>query len=162
MILKRLVRDSTLGRIIYKTTQHLFFSYPEEDPNYSVPEKYLPTSCSLSNSTIANNHDAICNDDEKLDHSPVTYKYIATWDSDNDAENPYNWTVSEKAVVCILIGFNTICQYLAASIFTPIAADLKKEFGVTTVQSSLPLSLFVVGYGIGPMISSPLTEISKI
>ncbi|ODV68020.1 hypothetical protein HYPBUDRAFT_5839, partial [Hyphopichia burtonii NRRL Y-1933] len=159
MILKRLVRDSTLGRIIYKATKHLFFSYPEEDPDYLVPEKYFITLNHLSNSTI------VSNDDEKLkEKDPIDkiYKYITTWDSDNDPENPYNWTVSEKAVVSILIGFNTICQYLAASIFTPIAADLKEEFGVTTVQSSLPLSLFVIGYGIGPMISSPLTEISKI
>lgn len=37
-----------------------------------------------------------------------------------------------------------------------------KEFNVTIVQATLGLSLYVLGYGIGPLIFSPLGEIPSI
>ena len=37
-----------------------------------------------------------------------------------------------------------------------------KEFGVSTLVATLGLSLYVLGYGIGPLVFSPLSEIPVI
>jgi MFS family permease len=40
----------------------------------------------------------------------------------------------------------------------PAVGQLKEEFGVTTTQGILPLSLYVFALGLGPVIGGPLSE----
>ena len=45
-----------------------------------------------------------------------------------------------------------ICSiYMGSSIVAPSIEALAAYFGVSTVVSTLTLTLFVVGYGVGPM-----------
>ncbi len=49
--------------------------------------------------------------------------------------------------------------YVGSSIITAGFASLMEEFGVNEQAASATLSLFVVGYGLGALLFSPLTEI---
>jgi DHA1 family multidrug resistance protein-like MFS transporter len=40
--------------------------------------------------------------------------------------------------------------------------DVSKVFGVATVPATLGLTLYVAGYGLGPIIWSPMSEIPQI
>ena len=42
--------------------------------------------------------------------------------------------------------------YAASALFTPNIPKFKEEFGATDAEETLGLSLFVIAYGIGPLI----------
>jgi MFS transporter, DHA1 family, multidrug resistance protein len=52
--------------------------------------------------------------------------------------------------------------YMGSSIYTPSALGVMKEFHVGTEAASLGLALYVLAYGTGPLIFSPLSEIPSI
>ena len=54
----------------------------------------------------------------------------------------------------------TVFVYLGSSIVVPGIPELSEEFHISPTVASLSISLFVWGYGIGPMVLSPLTEIA--
>lgn len=60
--------------------------------------------------------------------------------------------------MCIL----NFAVYIASSIYVPGEASLMAEFGVGETVATLGLSLFTVGYGLGPMLWSPLSEIATL
>jgi MFS family permease len=47
---------------------------------------------------------------------------------------------------------------MGTSILTFAVPDFVEEFGVTTTQAILPLSLYVFALGLGPVIGGPLSE----
>jgi DHA1 family multidrug resistance protein-like MFS transporter len=51
--------------------------------------------------------------------------------------------------------------YIGSAIYTPGVEDVMKAFGVAQVPATLGLTLFVAGYGIGPMLWSPMSEIPQ-
>lgn len=56
----------------------------------------------------------------------------------------------------------TCVNYMGSSIYTPGQLEIQNEFHVGHVVGTLNLSLYVLGYGLGPIVFSPLTEISSI
>lgn len=40
--------------------------------------------------------------------------------------------------------------------------DVAQKFGISNVAATLGLTMFVIGYGIGPMVLSPLSEIPQL
>ncbi|SJM86988.1 probable Fluconazole resistance protein 1 [Zygosaccharomyces bailii] len=75
-----------------------------------------------------------------------------------DAENPLNWSNCKTAVVIAQVMLLTCVTYMGSSIYTPGQEEIQQEFGVGHVTGTLNLSLYVLGYGIGPLIFSPLSE----
>ena len=55
----------------------------------------------------------------------------------------------------------TFSIYIGAAIFAPGIEDLSRKFGISPVAGTLGLTLFIVGYGVGPMFLSPLSEIPQ-
>ena len=56
----------------------------------------------------------------------------------------------------------TFAVYMGSAIYAPSAEGVMKQFNVGTQAASLPLSMYVLAYGIGPMLWSPLSEIPAI
>lgn len=56
----------------------------------------------------------------------------------------------------------TFSIYIGSAIYTPSIMGVMAEFGVSQVAATLGLTLFVAGYGLGPLIWSPLSEIPQI
>merc|ERR1711881_98582 len=70
----------------------------------------------------------------------------------NDPENPLNWSTSKKSFVTFLICLLTTGVYIGSAIFTAGIEDFMREFGVARVPATLGLTIFVAGYGLGPML----------
>lgn len=51
--------------------------------------------------------------------------------------------------ICLL----TFSVYIGSAIYSAGIEDVVKEFGVSQVKATLGLTLFVAGYGVGPMVS---------
>ncbi|KAK6874740.1 Multidrug resistance protein 1 [Candida tropicalis] len=136
----RFVRDSFVGRLIYHLSSHKYFSYPEEALDYVVPPKYCVNSST-----------------EKLPSDNVE-PVIVTWDGEDDPENPINWTGTQKGFFIFQISFLTTSVYMGSAVYTPGIEELMHDLGVERVVATLPLTLFVIGYGVGPLIFSPMSE----
>lgn len=77
----------------------------------------------------------------------------------NDPENPKNWSKARKwyctmcvAITCFVVAFNSAV----------ITADLEgvgSTFHVSEEVTLLTITLFVIGFGVGPMAFAPLSEI---
>lgn len=53
-------------------------------------------------------------------------------------------------------------MYIGSAIYTPGVMGVMSEFGVAQVPALLGLTLYVAGYGLGPIIWSPMSEIPQI
>ncbi|KAK1719501.1 multidrug resistance protein [Colletotrichum acutatum] len=80
----------------------------------------------------------------------------------NDPENPQNWSLMKKVFVTFQICLLTVSVYVGSAIYNAGVLDVIQVFGVSQVAALLGLTLFVAGYGLGPMIWSPLSEIPQI
>lgn len=76
-----------------------------------------------------------------------------------DPANPYNWTIPKKLYVVIAC----ICMVMNSTIGSSIASGATQQtaehFGVTDqAQLVLPVSIYLVGYTLGPLVFAPLSE----
>lgn len=56
----------------------------------------------------------------------------------------------------------TLSVYIGSAIYSPGIGEIAAQFGVSSVAATLGLTLFVVGYGVGPMFLSPLSELPQL
>lgn len=84
---------------------------------------------------------------------------LVDWYTTDDAANPQNWSNGKRGFVAMLICAYTFAVYCGSAIYTSGEAGVIKQFGVSPTDASLPLSLYVLAYGIGPLIFAPLSEI---
>ncbi|PKY04997.1 MFS general substrate transporter [Aspergillus campestris IBT 28561] len=87
---------------------------------------------------------------------------LVGWYSSADMENPKNWPIGAKVMVYLQITVYTFVIYLSSSIISPAHEEFMGTFHVPNSVASLGLAIYVLGYGLGPMLFSPLSEIPQI
>ncbi|KAL7941165.1 major facilitator superfamily domain-containing protein [Trichoderma barbatum] len=93
---------------------------------------------------------------------PVTdlEKGIIGWESQHDPDMPLNFSRSRKWLITLLLSAITFMTPFASSILAPSLAAMEKDYGVDDITlGSMPVSIFLLGYAIGPLFLSPLSEI---
>ncbi|KZV66974.1 MFS general substrate transporter [Peniophora sp. CONT] len=95
-------------------------------------------------------------DSEKADAT------LVGWYGPDDPENPQSWSSGKKGWVLFQTCFSTFAIYIGSSIYTAGLSDVQETFHVSEVAATLGLSLFVAGFGLGPMLWAPLCEIPQI
>ncbi|KAI9814407.1 MAG: hypothetical protein M1827_003263 [Pycnora praestabilis] len=76
-------------------------------------------------------------------------------------QNPMNWSTGKKFFVTFEICLLTFSVYIGSAIYTAGLQGIVLEFGVSDTKAILGLTLFVAGYGLGPMIWAPMSEIPQ-
>lgn len=74
-------------------------------------------------------------------------------------QDPHNWSMKERVLITTLIGLYTFAVYVGSSIYSPSQEAVQEVFHKSHVEGSLGLALYVLGYGIGCLLFSPLSEI---
>ena len=92
----------------------------------------------------------------------IDHKIIVTWYSSSDPENPHNWSTTKKTWTSFAILIYTFGMYIGSSLYTASTEDIMHIFGVSRIAASVGLSIYVLGYSIGPLLWSPLSEIPAI
>ena len=87
---------------------------------------------------------------------------LVTWYMTDDPDNPQNWPRSRRLGAAAIICLYTFAVYMSSAIYTPSVPGVMKEYGVSEIAATLGLALFVLGYGTGPLLFSPLTEIPSV
>ncbi|KAJ5174386.1 major facilitator superfamily domain-containing protein [Penicillium canariense] len=105
---------------------------------------------------------------EKVKSIPIQPKktkdgaILVDWYYTDDNENPHNWSNTKRALLATLICLYTFVVYTTSAIYTSSVPGIMQQFGVSDLLATLGLSLYVLGYGTGPLIFSPLSEIPVI
>ncbi|KAI2621204.1 MFS general substrate transporter [Hypoxylon sp. NC1633] len=79
-----------------------------------------------------------------------------------DASNPRNWSLAKKLWVTALMGLYTFAVYVGSSLYAPTEAQVSSNFGTSRPAASLGMALYVLGYGLGPALWSPLSEVPGV
>ena len=87
---------------------------------------------------------------------------LVDWYTTDDPANPQNWSNQKRFFVSLIVCMYTFAVYTGSAIYTSSEGGVIKEFGVTPTDASLPLSLYVLAYGMGPLIFAPLSEVPII
>ncbi|KAF4471685.1 Caffeine resistance 5 [Fusarium albosuccineum] len=107
-------------------------------------------------------------DIEKVQSIPIVPKktkdgaILVDWYYSDDAENPHNWTNKKRFGISLIICLYTFVVYTSSAIYTSSTEGVMHAFGVSQLKATLGLSIYVLGYGIGPLLFSPLSEIPRI
>ncbi|KAI0011045.1 MFS general substrate transporter [Xylariaceae sp. FL0662B] len=77
----------------------------------------------------------------------------------DDPENPKNWSKAYKWYCTMVVAMTCFVVAFSSSVVTADIGGPAKEFGVSQEVALLSITLFVVGFGVGPMIFAPLSEV---
>ncbi|GFF92212.1 uncharacterized MFS-type transporter C530.15c [Aspergillus lentulus] len=107
-----------------------------------------------------------------LDHSALTQEvlnhdyagsgtesdpYIVRW-LDRDPRNPINFPIRWKVMITLSTAFATLMVSLSSSAYVGSIQGVIEEFHVSKTVATLGLSLFVLGFSVGPLVWAPLSE----
>ncbi|KAF7925274.1 hypothetical protein BELL_0179g00090 [Botrytis elliptica] len=99
--------------------------------------------------------DALRLEREKEEHDPN----LVTWDGPDDPDNPMNWGTKKKWFITVILGLMTFVVTFASSVFSTATIVVAELYGVSEEVAVLGTSLFVLGFGVGPLIWGPGSEL---
>ncbi|TFK84318.1 MFS general substrate transporter [Polyporus arcularius HHB13444] len=84
--------------------------------------------------------------------------YVVDWDI-GDAENPYNWSRTRKWAITAQLATSTFTVSFCSSCYSGGLTSMSKELHMSQVLAILGVSLYVLGFGLGPLLFAPLGEL---
>lgn len=80
------------------------------------------------------------------------------WDED-DPNNPHNWKFSYKCFITLQLGFLALAPSFGSSVISPANAVIARYLAVGEEVVVLNVSLYVLGFAVGPLIWAPISEV---
>lgn len=77
----------------------------------------------------------------------------------NDPENPKNWSKAYKWYCTMVVAVTCFVVAFASSVVTADLKGVEATFNVSEEVALLTITVFVVGFGVGPVVFAPLSEI---
>lgn len=153
-----IIRDSTFGQCLRLASGGMLAGYPEDQPGFQLPAGSLEPSTSSSSTSSSNGE--LIGDPEKgnKESNPL----VIGWYGENDPENPHNWSCRKKLWVAMLLFVYTFSVYIGSSLYTASEPDVMRIYCVGDEVGELGLTMYVLAYGLGPMLFSPLSEIPAV
>ncbi|OBZ75648.1 putative transporter mfs2 [Grifola frondosa] len=84
--------------------------------------------------------------------------YVVDWDL-GDAENPFNWPNDRKWLMTFQQAMSTFTVTFCSSCYSGGLASMSHELHMSQEVAILGISLYVLGFGLGPLLFAPLGEI---
>ncbi|KAJ4983452.1 major facilitator superfamily transporter [Stagonosporopsis vannaccii] len=97
-------------------------------------------------------------DVESLEKDAKKEPYLVDWE-ESDVENPLNFTTGRKWFNAMMLAFACFMVSIASSGFSQGTEQLKAEFAISQTTALLTTSTFVLGFAVGALILSPLSEV---
>ena len=77
----------------------------------------------------------------------------------NDPRNPMLIPATMRWFIAVIMSFGTLAVSFASTTFSGAIPQVEEAFGICTEVATLTVSLFVLGFAIGPMSWAPLSEL---
>ncbi|KAJ5908001.1 MFS general substrate transporter [Penicillium taxi] len=84
--------------------------------------------------------------------------FVVTW-IPNDPRNPMRFKQLTKWTITMLVALAALAVSLDSSAYTGGVFEIEEEFQISTEVATLGVSLFVLGFAIGPLLWAPLSEL---
>jgi hypothetical protein len=85
---------------------------------------------------------------------------LADWSGPDDPENPQNWPARKKWGIIAALAACTLITPLASSFFAPGVPQVLKQFDEkSNVMAAFVVSVYILGFAIGPLIIAPFSEL---
>ncbi|MCJ1477603.1 hypothetical protein MMC13_006276 [Lambiella insularis] len=82
------------------------------------------------------------------------------WESEDDPSNPLNWIGSKKWSNVLVISLMSFSTPLASSMFAPAVPQAMRDLHSNSNSAETwVISVFILGFAIGPLVVGPLSEI---
>lgn len=91
--------------------------------------------------------------------SGLVEKYELVTFKINDPENPKNWSTGYKWYCTLVVAFTCFVVAFCSGVITADLAGVQRSFGVSEEVSLLTVTVFVVGFGVGPLVFAPMSEV---
>ncbi|TKX21790.1 MFS transporter-like protein 115 [Elsinoe australis] len=117
----------------------------------------------MKNEDNTGDHVGATTDVEKGEDTPSsasleTQDATVPWEHPSNKRNPQNWSVPLKIMHTFIPCCLSFSITFTTSITVPATAILAREFGLSRTMSLLPLTLYTLGVGFGPLFIAPLSE----
>lgn len=121
------------------------------DSSTAVPAPATPSPrLSLSSSSSSS---------ASLPSNTPSHTLVSFTTSPPDPGNPKNWSRAYKWYCTLVVALTCFVVALASSVITADVAGVANEFDVSEEVALVSISVFVVGFGVGPMVFAPLSEV---
>jgi MFS transporter, DHA1 family, multidrug resistance protein len=94
-----------------------------------------------------------------LEHQKTTVDDLVDFDGPTDPYRPLNWNMKKKVITTALYGFTTMSATWASATFSSGTDQVAHDFHVGTQTATLGTTLFLFGFGVGPLLWAPLSEV---
>lgn len=84
--------------------------------------------------------------------------YVVEW-IDNDPRNPMTWPKTKKWLIAITVANSVLVVSFCSSAFSGGIQQIMREFHVSQEVVTLGVSLFVLGFALGPLLWAPFSEL---
>jgi multidrug resistance protein len=83
--------------------------------------------------------------------------FVVDW-LEGDPENPYNWPRPKKWAMTYLTAFAVLCIAFSSSSYSGGIGPVIRALHASQDEAILGVSLYVLGFGLGPLIFAPFSE----
>ncbi|OJJ33530.1 hypothetical protein ASPWEDRAFT_160367 [Aspergillus wentii DTO 134E9] len=179
--MSRILPSTTFGKVARWLSNGRLCRFPEEQPGFTLSSEYLSclsiASSQTSTSATEIHKEILSNEDhhsiiDSGSSNPTTRGFhpeirpngtiLVSWYNPEDQDNPHCWPSWIKFMVYFQINFYTFIVYMSSSIFSAAQPEFMDTHEVPTSVGSLGLALVLLGYGVGALLFSPLSEIPAI
>ncbi|KKZ65619.1 hypothetical protein EMCG_08526 [[Emmonsia] crescens] len=94
-----------------------------------------------------------------LAHQKTSPDVIVDFDGPDDAYNPINWPFCKKAITTLLYALTTMGSTWTSAVYSPGISQIYNDFNVTEQVAVWGVSLLLFGFGLGPLLWAPLSEL---
>ncbi|EKM55718.1 uncharacterized protein PHACADRAFT_256541 [Phanerochaete carnosa HHB-10118-sp] len=84
--------------------------------------------------------------------------YVIYWDV-GDPENPFNWSTKRKWAITLQMAIGTWTVSFCSSSYSGGLNAMAKELHMSQEVAILGVSLYVLGFGLGPLVFAPMSEL---
>ncbi|KAF5848108.1 hypothetical protein GGP41_005517 [Bipolaris sorokiniana] len=94
-----------------------------------------------------------------LAHQPTTADVLVDFDGEDDPYRPVNWPTKKKVLTTLMYGLTTMSATWASSAYSAGTRQIAAEFHVGNQVAVLGTTIFLFGFGLGPLLWAPLSEV---
>ena len=109
--------------------------------------------------SLANRHAHDAAFTHPLAHARTAGDVLVRFSGPDDPYRPLNWPLRKKLLTTLLYGLTTMGATLASSVYAPAVVPVSAEFDAGHEVSLLGLSMLLLGFGFGPLLWGPVSEI---
>ncbi|THH21322.1 hypothetical protein EW146_g219 [Bondarzewia mesenterica] len=95
---------------------------------------------------------------KKLDEEQGLEKWIIVDWEDDDPENPRNWSKTKKWIITLTVSSLCLAVAFGSAVITGDLKGPQVDLHMSEIVGNLAVTLFVVGFGLGPLVYAPMSE----